>query len=185
MEKFEEALAQFDAANAADPHGRELDHAKRVFEWVKKLAPDASEALLLASRCQHIKRWSIPRSRFPEGQAGYHQWRTTLAKFHADEAGNILRQVGYPEATIRRVQELNQKKGLGADPEVQTLEDALCLVFLETQFHGFRTTQDEAKMIDIVRKTWAKMSPRAREIALGLPLGADDRALLSRALSER
>jgi hypothetical protein len=184
MNPFDEALAKFDAANAADPHGRELDHAMRLYAWVKKLAPNASEALLLASRCQHIKRWSIPRDRFPEGKAGYHQWRTTLAKFHAEEAGKILAQVGYPEATIRRVQELNQKKGLGTDPEVQTLEDALCLVFLETQFHEFKNTKDEAKMIDIVRKTWAKMSPQAREIAGTLNLDASDSQLLKKALTQ-
>lgn len=182
---FDEALAKFDAANAADPNGRELDHAQRVFAWVKKLAPQASEPLLLASRCQHLKRWSIPRSKFPDGRAGYHQWRTTLAKFHAEEAGKILKQVGYPEATIRRVQELNQKKGLGSDPELQVLEDALCLVFLETQFHEFKESKEEAKMIDIVKKTWAKMSAKAREIALTLKLDPSDKRLLSKALSER
>jgi hypothetical protein len=180
--RFTAAIDLFDRANAQDPNKRELDYAKRVFAWVQKLSPHASEALLLASRCQHLMRWKVPRGKFPEGKAGYLKWRKAAAQFHADESAKILRQVGYSDTVVKRVQELNLKKGLGSDAEVQTLEDALCLVFLETQFHEFKSGKDETKIVEIVRKTWEKMSPRAREIAQSLPLSKDDKSLLAKAL---
>ena len=138
------AVAAIDAANAADPNEivvggqrrpKELAHAELVTDWVVRLDPDADEALLLAARAHHLRRWSIPRASYPEGRAGYLKWRRTLHDQHAREVAEILEAVGYDEPTIARVQQLVRKRGLGSDPDVQVLEDALCLVFIETQLH--------------------------------------------------
>ena len=112
---------------------RELLYAQRLTGWVLRLCPDASEELRLAARCQHICRWEIPRNSYPMTRAGYLKWRADLKKFHAQKAGEILREAGYDETAIRRVQELNLKKNFPDDPETRVLEDALCLVFLQFQ----------------------------------------------------
>jgi hypothetical protein len=190
-ERFEAAMARFDAANAADPnreisagvsYPKELLYAHRMTAWLDKLAPDASEVLRLAARCQHIQRWTIARRDYPMDRRGYLRWRTALATFHATTAGDILRDVGYDEPTIRRVQALLRKEGLKRDPEVQCLEDVVCLVFLESYFADFAHRYDEAKVIDIIQKTWKKMSARGREVALGLPLPPEAHTLLEKAL---
>src|SRR3954469_3859034 len=129
--KFDIAIARFDAANAGDPDGEELVYAQRMSEWLEKFAPDAPEAVKLAARSQHIRRWEIPRDKYPMNRAGYHRWRNDLAAFHAQVAGTILREVGYDDATVGRVQSLLKKEKLKEDPEAQTLEDVICLVFLE------------------------------------------------------
>ena len=188
--RFRRAIEAFDRANSEDPNRengrpRELVHAERLTEWVKRLAPSPSEALLLAARCQHIRRWTIPRATFPEGREGYLRWRKTLAEFHAKAAGEILRGEGYPDEVVSRVRTLNLKQSLKTDPEVQTLEDALCLEFLEGEFATFSAKTDEAKMIEIIRKTWGKMSPRGRDAALKLPLGPSQRALVEQALGQK
>jgi hypothetical protein len=192
LSRFQKAFERFDAANAEDPHGevfegveypKELLYARRMTAWLEKLAPDASEALRLAARCQHIRRWTIPRSRFPMDLAGYKRWRTTLARFHAETAGEILREAGYDEETIGRVQSLLQKERLKLDPEVQMLEDVICLVFLESYFADFARQHDEAKVVDIVRKTWKKMSPRGREAAVDLQLPPGAQAIVVKAVS--
>jgi hypothetical protein len=191
--RLEEACRRFDAANAEDPNrerfeGRdwpkELLYAVRMTRWLEKLAPQASEALRLAARSQHLRRWEIPRERFPMDRAGYHRWRTTLAKFHAERAGAILREIGYDEPAIARVQALLQKLGLKSDPETQTLEDAACLVFLESYFADFAQKHDEEKLAGIIRKTWKKMSPRGRDEARKLALAPEAAALLERALRD-
>ena len=191
-ERFHAAIARFDAANAEDPttevfqgviHPKELLYAQRMTTWLDKLAPDASEALRLAVRCQHIQRWSIPRHTYPMDRTGYLRWRTTLAKFHADTAATILRDVGYDDATIRRVQTLLRKESLKRDPEVQCLEDVICLVFLENYFAEFATQHDEAKILDIVQKTWKKMSARGHEVALTLSMSPAARQLVEHALA--
>ena len=143
---------------------------------------EASEALLLAARAQHIRRWEIPRETYPRDRVGYLQWRQELKQFHAEKTAEILQEVGYDAAMIKRVKDLILKKRLKLDPEVQALEDALCLVFLEEQFSEF--AQKEAdKIVDIVRKTWRKMSPRGQQFALALPLAAEDRAIIEQALA--
>ena len=193
LERFNAAIARFDAANAEDPttevfqgviHPKELLYAQRMTTWLDKLAPDASEALRLAVRCQHIQRWSIPRHTYPMDRTGYLRWRTTLAKFHADTAAAILRDVGYDDVTIRRVQTLLRKESLKRDPEVQCLEDVICLVFLEHYLAAFATQHDEIKVLDILRKTWTKMSPRGHEVALTLPMSPEARRLVEQALAE-
>ncbi len=173
--QFQTAIEKFDAANAQDPTliseaPAELVYARRMTDWLHRLYPDASEALQLAARAQHIRRWMIPRSQYPMTRAGYHQWRTTLYSFHADEAAKILREVGYDDAIINRVRSLLRKEKLKADPEMQALEDVACLVFLENYFAEFALKHEEQKVIDILRRTWKKMSDRGRSAAMNLPL---------------
>ena len=189
--RFETAIARFDAANAADPntemvdgvaYPKELLYAQRMTAWLDKLAPDASEVLRLAARAQHIRRWAIPRRDYPMTRTGYLKWRTSLYHFHADTAGDILRQVGYDDATIAAVQSLLRKERLKRNPDMQRLEDVICLVFLESYFANFAPQYDEQKVLDIVRKTWKKMSPRGRAAARDLTLPAAVRTLLEKAL---
>ena len=191
-ERLRRALAAIDAANAGDPHRlrvrgesrpKELAHAELVSEWVARLAPDPGEALLLAARAHHLRRWAIPRSEYPAGRRGYLRWRRALQVLHAREATAILTAEGYDESTIRRVQDLVQKKHLGRDAEVQILEDALCLVFLETQLHDLGAQLDDEKLLGVLRKTLRKMSPDAIQRAGELPLDAAGRALLQRAIA--
>jgi hypothetical protein len=191
---FATALAAIDLAHAGDPSrvildGREypaeLLYATRMSEWLARLEPQASEALRLAVRCQHLRRWEIPRATYPMDRAGYHRWRTRLAHFHAQCAAEILQGAGYDVALVHRVQSLIRKESLRSDPEAQTLEDVACLVFLETEYVDFAGRQPEPKVIDILRKTWRKMSMRGRaaalEVARSLP--SDHRALIESALN--
>lgn len=180
--RFRRAIELFDAANAEDPAAEALLYAKRMSDWLNRLVPDASQALKLAARSQHIRRWEIPRNKYPMTRAGYHRWRTELYGFHAKVAGGILREVGYDEATIQRVQSLLKKERLKEDPEAQLLEDVICLVFLENYFADFARQHDEEKIITILRKTWRKMSPLGHEAALNLPIGPAERQLIEKAL---
>ena len=182
MERFPEAMRRFDSANAADPDGEELIYAQRMSEWLEKLAPDAAETVKLAARSQHIRRWEIPRDRYAMDRAGYHRWRNELAAFHARVAGGILQDVGYDEATVGRVQSLLKKERLKEDPEAQLLEDVICLVFLQYYFPDFAKKHEEEKVINILRKTWRKMSQRGHEAALKLPFGAEELKLIQKAL---
>ena len=186
-EKFAVAIRRFDEENARDPNieedrPRELLYAERLTEWVLRLKPEASEALRLAARCQHLCRWQSPRGSYPMTRAGYLKWRADLKKFHADKSGAILREIGYDEAMVGRVQELNLKKNFPADAECRVLEDALCLVFLEHQFSALAAKSDEEKMINAVRKTWEKMTDAARAEGLKLKFGEREKELIKRAL---
>jgi len=162
--RFGRAIAAIDAANRDDPHDKELRHSKLATKWVRRLRPDAGEALLLAARAHHIRRWAIPRASYPEGRAGYLRWRRDLQRAHADDVAHILTAEGYDDATIARVQDIVRKRNLARDPEVQIFEDALCLVFVEDQLAEFSTRVDEAKLSDIVEKTLEKMSPEGRRL---------------------
>jgi hypothetical protein len=188
--RFQMALRRFDEANARDPNlelvegvsqPHELLYAKRLTNWVLKLCPEASEPLQLAARCQHLCRWMIPRSSYPMTRLGYLQWRTELKAFHAQKAAEILRAIGYPEATVARVQALNLKKDFPRDPEGRVLEDALCLIFLQHQLPELAARTPEEKLINAIQKSWKKMTAHAQGEALRLPLGAAEKALLSRA----
>jgi len=190
--RFEDALRRFDEANARDPNRdvidgisqpRELLYAQRLAKWVLRLCPGASEELRLAARCQHLCRWEIPRVSHPMTRPGYLQWRATLKKFHAQKAGEILREAGYAEDVIGRVQDLNLKKNFPNDPESRVLEDSLCLVFLELQFAELAARSDDDKMINALRKYWQKMTEPARGEALKLNFGPREKALLERALN--
>ncbi len=196
-ERLARAVAAIDAANADDPvrivvrgeeRPKELAHAELVTEWVQRLADDPSEALLLAARAHHVRRWAIPRDSYPSGRAGYLRWRKAQHEQHADDVARILVDAGYDDATIARVQDLVRKRGLvrdpaARDPEVQTLEDALCLVFLETQLADLASRHDDDKVVDILRKTAGKMSPGGIAAAATIELTPEGHALLERALA--
>ncbi len=190
INKLQQAFEAFDRENAQDPHQeiwektsypRELLYAERLTDWVKKLNPEASEALLLASRCQHLKRWEIPRTNFEEGRIGYLKWRKFLYQYHADEAEKILQEVGYDVETIEKVKSINLKKNL-KDPDTQIIEDALCLVFLEYQFADFVKKTAPEKIPGIIQKTWAKMSEKAKTFALQLPFPPAELDLIQNSL---
>ncbi|HZE97799.1 MAG TPA: DUF4202 domain-containing protein [Planctomycetota bacterium] len=184
MPSFDAACAAIDRANAEDPQGREVDYGRRMVDWVRKLAPDASEELLLASRAQHIRRWTVPRSSYPDGRNGYLRWREDLKKFHAETLAGILKDAGYGEESQAKARQILVRKNLATDAEGQTLEDAACLVFLQFEFPEFSGKTEPDKMVDILRKSWKKMSSAAREQALGLPLAPRELALVKRALEK-
>jgi len=187
-DKFQAALLRFDAENSRDPNRedsqpRELLYAQRLTGWVLRLAPDASEELRLAARSQHICRWEIPRASYPMTRPGYLKWRADLKKFHAQKSGEILREVGYDENTISRVQDLNLKKNFPADAETRILEDALCLAFLEFQLADLAAKTAEDKIINALQKSWGKMTEAARAEAMKLNYGPREKTLLQRALN--
>jgi hypothetical protein len=192
-DRFAAALAGFDALNAEDPSlvasadgqpvAKELLYAQHMTAWLGRLLPDASEALRLAARAQHLCRWRIPRSDYPDGRLGYRAWRADCAKLHAELASGVLREQGYDEALVARVAALLEKKRLKVDAEAQALEDVACLVFLEHYFAEFAARHDDEKVVGILRKTWIKMSERGRQLALSLPLAERSRRLVERALA--
>src|SRR5688572_22788766 len=151
--------------------------------WLDRLHPDASETLLLAVRAQHLCRWRIPRDSFPDGRLGYRAWRTACAKLHAELAGQAMREVGYGDEDVARVQAVIEKKRLKVDPESQALEDVACLVFLEHYLAEFAAKHDDAQVVTILQKTWIKMSEHGRSAALQVPLGEREQRLLARALA--
>lgn len=189
--RYDLAIAAIDAANADDPNrvevnGRqeagEVVYARRMSAALARLYPEASEALGLAARAQHIRRWTSPRSAYPQGRIGYLKWRTDLKHFHAALVGDILADCGYGAVEVARVQSLVRKERLKQDPEAQALEDVICVVFLEDYLSDFAPRHDEAKVIDILRKTWAKMSPVGHAAALALDLSSEAARLVSKAL---
>ncbi|MBV9951934.1 MAG: DUF4202 domain-containing protein [Acidimicrobiia bacterium] len=192
-ERLARAIAAIDAANADDPstivvdgvaRPKEQAHAEMMTAWVQRLDPDADDAQLLAARAHHLRRWVVPRADYPDGRAGYLRWRTAQKKRHADDVAAILTAEGYAESTIARVQSIVRKEGLGhGDPAVQTHEDALCLVFLQTQFDDLIARLGHERSVEVVAKTLAKMSERGREVALGLPLSEAGAAVVREALA--
>ena len=191
MSALDEALRRFDVANADDPNTelvdghalpKELVYGQRMSARLSVFAPEAPETVQLAARAQHIRRWEVPRESYPEGRAGYLKWRTDLYKWHGEIAGAIMKDVGYDDETIERVQTLLRKRGLKTDADVQLLEDVICLVFLEHYFHDFAQKHDEEKLIPIVQKTWKKMTSKAHEVALQLDYAPEDLAVIQAAL---
>lgn len=191
-EQLQATLADFDAANQQDPHQeivngqsvpKEWIYGQRMSEQLARFCPDAPITLQLAARCQHICRWKIPRSDYPMDRQGYKRWRSDLAQFHGETAAVIMHNKGYDEAAIQRVKDLLLKRGLKRDEEVQALEDVICLVFLEYYLEEFAAKHDEEKLIDIIRKTWNKMSPKGHEAALRLPLSEAMLQLVTKALT--
>ena len=195
---YNKAIQKFDEANSKDPNTdtvngeerpKELVYAERMTEWLDKMAPDASEALRLAARCQHIERWVIPRNEYPMNRPGYIKWRNELKRYHAQRAEEILTEVGYDDETINRVKDLVMKKGLSRrkspdqiDPEVQTLEDVICLVFLEHYYADFIEEHNDEKVVDILQKTWQKMSEQGHKAALKLDFSGRPGTLVEKAL---
>ena len=188
MDKLGAALAAIDAVHAQDPEKeggqpKELRYAQRMSAWLAKLAPESSEALQLAVRCQHLRRWAIPRSAYPEGKIGYLRWRKEESLAHASLAGEILGQAGYGADAVKHVQSLIKKERIKHDAEAQALEDVTCLVFLEYELAPFAAKHPDDKVVDILRKTWPKMSPQGRQAALALALAPSLRKLVEEALA--
>lgn len=180
-----------DAANAQDPNvtvvdgedrPKELVYGQRMSARLVLFAPDASEALRLAARAQHIKRWTHPRDAYPMDRKGYHLWRTELYSYHADETEAIMRSVGYDDDAIASMRELMLKKRIKKDAEAQTLEDVICLVFLEHEFEAFAAKHEDEKVVTILQRTWKKMSEAGHAAALELPLSDEAKRLVGLAL---
>jgi hypothetical protein len=136
----------------------------------------------LATCSAHLCLWTISLDSFPLDRSGYLRWRQELKKFHAAKVGQILGEVGYEESVIARVQGLVSKSAFPADPDSRTLEDALCLVFLQWQFADLAGKSSDEKMINAVQKTWEKMTPLAQGFALKLDYAQHERQILERAL---
>lgn len=190
--RFAAAIAAIDSANAQDPnqltHGgatlpKELFHAQLMTAWVQRLDPAASEAAHLAARAHHFRRWTRPRSDFPDGRAGYLRWRTAAKKAHADEVAALLVEHGYDAATVERVGRIVRKEGLGRDHEVQVNEDARCLVFLTTQLDAVTDQLGDDHMVEVLRRTLPKMSAEGVAAAAALDLGPRGRAVLAAAVA--
>lgn len=193
--KFEKTIEEFDAINAQDPHmenvneaemPKELVYGHRMSGMLLEFCPDASETLRLAARCQHIKRWEIPREEFPMDRKGYLMWRTKLKKFHGELAGSIMKKHGYSQEDIQKVDDLLNKRRLKTDEEVQTLEDVVCLVFLKYYFDDFiaKHSDEEGKLVEIVQKTWKKMSEKGHKTALGMSYSNEALNIIKKALCQ-
>jgi uncharacterized protein DUF4202 len=187
-----EVVAAIDAANARDPHtvesgGRrepaELLYGRRMSETLARISPDASDALRIAVRGQHIERWTSPRKSYPDGRVGYLKWRRDLQDYHARRVGEIMAAAGYGDEEIGRVGALIRKERLKADAEAQMLEDVACLVFLAHYLDEFMAKTDPDKLAGILAKTWNKMSAFGHEKALKLTLPAPVPALLEQGLA--
>jgi hypothetical protein len=190
-ERLAHLIERIDQLNRQDPNTelvngvpmpRESVYSQRLTDWVLRLEPTASEALRIAARGQHIQRWTIPRDRYERNRRGYLRWRETLKTFHAQQVTELMAAVGYPDETIQQVRSLIVKRRPPDDAEAQVLEDALCLVFFETQFADLRQRTPEPAMAEALRKMWKKMSERGRAEALRLPLGEAERKLLTEAV---
>lgn len=190
--KLSQVLAAIDHKNQQDPNlvavngrsiAKELLYSQQMTERLAAFEPNASELLQIACRAQHIKRWALPRKDFPMNRAGYKNWRTQLGKFHAELTAQLMDNAGYSNEQQSRVAVILQKKQLKTDLEVQTFEDVICLVFIEHHLEDFATKHDEPKLIDIIQKTWRKMSDQGHAAALKLPLSESMQALVDKALA--
>ena len=193
--RFQQAIAKFDAANAQDPnqenfqgktYPKELLYAERMTAMLAQFAPDATEAVQLAARSQHICRWKSPRNAYPMDGVGYKQWRTDLYKFHGETAAAIMREVGYDDDMIARVQALLRKEKLKVNPQTQMLEDVVGLVFLQHYLADFvskYSRYEEEKLLGILRKTWRKMSDNGHAVALNLDYTPEILAVIQKALA--
>jgi hypothetical protein len=175
---FDKALALIDAANSEDPNQvsaddkawpKELLYSHRMSDMLQRYTPDADDAVKLAIRAQHVQRWKSPRDAYPMDRIGYLQWRKDLYKIQAQTAADLLAQAGYGDDVIERVKQAVAKQRIKENPDTQLLEDVTDLVFLEhyiLEFVAKHPDYDEEKWLDIIRKTWKKMSGRAQQFAL-------------------
>ena len=190
--RLQRVLALIDAENRQDPNQEQADgqdwpkeylYSVRMSTKQAEFVPDASELLQIACRAQHIKRWHIARASYPMDRAGYKRWRMDLGQFHGDLTAELMARVGYSAAEQQQIKDLLLKKQLKRDPEVQALEDVICLVFIDFYLADFATRHGEDKLLDIIRKTWAKMSAAGQAAALRLSLNPKVQALVGKALS--
>ncbi len=190
---FARVTALIDAANELDPNkernsnqdlvAKERLYSDRMTDCLARFAPEASDHLKIAARAQHIERWTSPRSNFPPGPAGYNQWRRDLARFHASRCAALMDESGYSSEDIERVKRLIMKRELKTNSECQTLEDVICLVFLEHYLGAFVQKHNRDKVISIIQKTWSKMSDQGHQTALSLSFPAQLNTLIQEALN--
>ena len=190
--QFAAAILAIDTANAADPtsivvrgssHPLALVHGQLAAEWVARLHPDADEAWLLAARAHHLRRWEVPRTNYAPGRAGYLKWKRDQRVRHAVDVGSLLVEVEYGSAEIERVQALVRRDHLATDPGSQAVEDAACLVFIETQLADVSTKLEHDHLVNVIRKTARKMSPAALAAVSTIPLGEVEQSLLASVLA--
>lgn len=190
--RFETAIALIDKKNEEDintyqvagiEYSKELLYSQRMTRTLLKFNPNASKAVQIAARAQHICRWKIPRDEYPMDRVGYLKWRETLKKMHSDLTAEILEQVGYDAEFITRVKKIIQKKLIKKNEESQLLEDTICLVFLDYYFDEFAAKHSDEKVIDILQKTWVKMSEKGHKAALEIPYSEKGLALVKQAIS--
>ncbi|MCH4565295.1 DUF4202 domain-containing protein [Halomonas sp. EGI 63088] len=189
---FDKTLAAIDALHAEDPRRVEVDgeslplelwHGRRMSAWLEQLVDAPDELVQLAVRAQHLQRWQVPRGDYPEGRVGYLTWRRDQGKRAGETTARLMEEAGYAAEQAERVAQMIRKQGLGRDAGTQAVEDCACLVFLENYFADFSKQVEHDHLIRIVQKTWKKMSPRAHELALGLPMAAEARSLVEEALA--
>ena len=192
MSRLENTLKAIDAMHSQDPEKEEINgesiaaellYAQRMTAWLNKLESSPGEEVQVAVRSQHLCRWEIPRSDYPMDRPGYLKWRTDLAKLHAEKAAEAMTANGYDEETVERTKKIIRKQNLKSSPEAQLMEDCACLVFIETGFLEFAAKYPEEKIIDIVQKTWNKMSDKAHDAALKLSLPEEALTIIQKALS--
>lgn len=190
--RFETAIALIDKANSEDintyqvagiEYPKELLYSQRMTRKLLQFKPDASKALQIAARAQHICRWKIPRDEYPMDRVGYLKWRETLKKMHADLTSEILKQVGYDEQFDDRIRKIILKKLIKKNEESQALEDTICLVFLDYYFEEFAEKHPDEKVIDILQKTWVKMSDEGQQEALKLNFSEKSMELIKQAIA--
>jgi len=190
-ERLNLALADIDSVNKEDPRLVEVDgkpyptellYSVRMTEMLHLFAPHASVQLQIAARGQHIGRWNSPRNSFPMDRPGYLKWRSKLKLYHADQLSGIMKKRGFPQTDIDIVRNLIIKKGVKQEGEVATLEDVVCLVFLKYYAEDFAAQHEEAKVIDILQKTWGKMTDRCHQWAMSMELPEGVTALVKKAL---
>lgn len=190
--RFETAIALIDKKNAEDPNtyqvagltfAKELLYSQRMTRKLLQFEPNASKALQIAARAQHICRWKISRNEYPMNRVGYLKWREMLKKMHADLTVEILEQVGFDEQFQERVKKIILKKLIKKNEESQILEDTICLVFLDYYFDEFAAKHPDEKVIDILKKTWVKMSEKGHTAALTIPFSEKSLVLVKQAIS--
>ncbi|WP_405610771.1 DUF4202 domain-containing protein [Polaribacter sp. Asnod1-A03] len=190
--RFETAIALIDKKNAEDPnvyevtgleYPKELLYSQRMTRTLLQFDSNASKALQIAARAQHICRWQIARNEYPMDRVGYLKWREELKKMHANITGEILEQVGFDAQFVERVQKIILKKLIKKNEESQALEDTICLVFLDYYFDEFAAKHTDEKIIDILKKTWVKMSDKGHAAALKIPFSEKSLTLVKQAIS--
>ena len=190
--RFETAIALIDKANSEDINSyeiaginypKELLYSQRMTRKLLRFEPNASKALQIAARAQHLCRWRIARNTYPMDRVGYLKWRETLKKMHADLTADILKQVGFDDQFTNRVKAIILKKLIKKNEESQTIEDTICLVFLDYYFEEFAAKHNDEKVIDILKKTWIKMSDKGHEAALKLTFSEKSLILVKQAIS--
>ncbi len=192
MSELEQTLEALDRLHSEDPvqiqldgesMARELWHAQQMSAWLERLHPEPDELLRIAVRGQHLQRWQLARSDYPEGRQGYLKWRREQGVRAGATTARLMQEAGYPEEKAERVATLIRKEGLGRDEVVQVVEDCACLVFLENYFADFSARVEHDHMVRIVQKTWRKMSQQARDLALELPMAPEARQIVEEALA--